>query len=117
MTQTAPIPHTPASLYDDDIERIIDLVGPLGVTSERAPHLRGAGRAIAAVVDHGPGIAADMLPRLFHRFVSGAGADSGTGLGLYFVQTVAEKHGGGVTVESVPNEATRFTLDLPLAMR
>lgn len=77
----------------------------------------GAGRAIAAVVDHGPGIAADMLPRLFHRFVSGAGADSGTGLGLYFVQTVAEKHGGGVTVESVPNEATRFTLALPLAMR
>lgn len=77
----------------------------------------GAGRAVAAVVDHGPGIAADILPRLFQRFARGIGTVGGTGLGLYFVQTVAQKHGGAVTVDSVPNRATRFVLDLPLAAR
>jgi L-lactate dehydrogenase complex protein LldG len=48
MTQTAPTPHTPAGLHDADIERISELVAPLGVTAERSPHLRAAARAISA---------------------------------------------------------------------
>ncbi len=49
MSQTAPnTSSTAASLYDDDIARITELVAPLGVTAERASHLRGAARAIAA---------------------------------------------------------------------
>jgi len=74
-----------------------------------------AGFAEASVTDHGPGIAAQALPRLFQRFSRGAaGQTTGTGLGLYFVRTVAEKHGGTVAVESEPMVMTRFTLRLPL---
>lgn len=74
-----------------------------------------AGFAEASVTDHGPGIAAQALPRLFQRFSRGAaGQTTGTGLGLYFVRTVAEKHGGTVAVESEPKIMTRFTLRLPL---
>lgn len=73
------------------------------------------GFAVASVTDHGPGIAAEDLPRLFQRFSRGAaGLTTGTGLGLYFVRTVAEKHGGTVAVESEPKVLTRFTLRLPL---
>ncbi len=69
----------------------------------------------ASVTDHGPGIAADDQSRLFQRFSRGAaGQTTGTGLGLYFVRTVAEKHGGSVAVESTPGVFTRFTLRLPL---
>lgn len=69
----------------------------------------------ASVTDHGPGIPADDLARLFQRFNrSAAGQTTGTGLGLYFVRTVAEKHGGSVAVESKPGVSTRFTLRLPL---
>jgi len=75
----------------------------------------GAGSAVASIVDHGPGVPADALPKLFQRF-SGRAGEGGTGLGLYFVRTVAEKHGGTVTVESVPNKITRFVLSLPLAL-
>ena len=71
--------------------------------------------AEASVTDHGPGIAAGDLPRLFQRFSRGtAGQTTGTGLGLYFVRTVAEKHGGTVSVESEPGILTRLTLRLPL---
>ncbi len=72
------------------------------------------GFAGVSVTDHGPGIAAHNLARLFQRFSRGAaGQVSGTGLGLYFVRTVAEKHGGSVTVESEPGVYTRFTLSVP----
>jgi len=75
-----------------------------------------AGFAEASVIDHGPGIAAQALPRLFQRFSRGAaGQTTGTGLGLYFVRTVAEKHGGTVAVKSEPKVMTRFTLRLPMA--
>lgn len=75
-----------------------------------------AGFVEARVTDHGPGITAQALPTLFQRFSRGAaGQTTGTGLGLYFVRTVAEKHGGTVAVESEPKVMTRFTLRLPLA--
>lgn len=75
----------------------------------------GDGWAEASVTDHGPGIAPADRAQLFRRFSRSAGDTSGTGLGLYFVRTVAEKHGGTVAVDSAPGEFTRFTLRLPLA--
>lgn len=74
-----------------------------------------AGQAAASVTDHGPGIPAGEQARLFQRFARATGHGGGTGLGLYFVRTVAEKHGGTVAVRSAPGEATCFTLKLPRA--
>lgn len=66
-----------------------------------------------SVIDHGPGIAADEQARLFQRFSRVPGLAGGTGLGLYFVRTVAEKHGGSVAVDSAPGRPTCFRLRLP----
>jgi signal transduction histidine kinase len=76
----------------------------------------GGGFVEASVTDHGPGISSDDLARLFQRFSRASGRASGTGLGLYFVRTVAEKHRGMVAVKSQPDVYTRFTLRLPLAL-
>ncbi len=48
------------------------------------------------VRDHGPGFAAEDLPRVFERFFRAVGArtTTGSGLGLAIVQQVAEEHGG-----------------------
>jgi signal transduction histidine kinase len=65
------------------------------------------------VIDEGPGISADLLPRIFDRFVTGQKAGQGLGLGLYLAKRIASAHGGDLTVESAPGKATRFTLHLP----
>ncbi len=65
------------------------------------------------VVDQGPGVSPDVLPRLFDRFVSGQGPNGGLGLGLYLAKRIAALHGGDLTVESQPGKGARFTLMLP----
>jgi two-component system, OmpR family, sensor kinase len=71
-----------------------------------------------AVGDDGPGIAPELVPTVFDRFVRGDGArtatEGSTGLGLSIVRSVARAHGGEAAVESGPGW-TLFTVDLPLA--
>jgi len=67
--------------------------------------------AAFAIVDRGPGIAPEVLPRLFTRFARGP--EGGTGLGLAIAKQIAEAHGGEIRVASRPGE-TRFTVFLPL---
>lgn len=70
------------------------------------------------VVDEGPGIARADHARLFQPFsrVHDAPADgpAGSGLGLVFVKTVAERHGGRVTVRSDVGSGATFTVQLPI---
>jgi signal transduction histidine kinase len=63
-----------------------------------------------AVGDTGVGIPADEVPRIFERFfrASTSSAISGTGLGLSIVQTIAEAHGGTVSIESEVGTGTTF---------
>jgi signal transduction histidine kinase len=65
------------------------------------------------VLDEGPGVPVEMLPRIFERFASGAGSP-GLGLGLYLAKRIALAHGGELTVDSAPGKGARFRLELPM---
>jgi two-component system OmpR family sensor kinase len=69
-----------------------------------------------SVVDDGPGIAAELQPRIFERFARGSSSRSrqngSTGLGLAIVSAVVQAHRGTVTVTSRPGR-TGFTVTLP----
>ncbi len=67
------------------------------------------------VIDHGPGVAADVAARLFGRFRAGPQAN-GVGLGLAFVRTVAQGHGGSIGFTTTPGGGATFTLALPAAL-
>lgn len=73
---------------------------------------------IITVRDTGPGIAPEHVPHVFDRFYkadpSRAATRQGSGLGLSIVRAIVERHGGRVSVTSVPGE-TVFTLRLPAA--
>lgn len=68
--------------------------------------------------DQGYGISAEDLPRLFDRFERLEAAkrrgERGVGLGLAFVKTAVEKHGGRVEVQSELGKGTRFIVFLPV---
>jgi signal transduction histidine kinase len=69
-----------------------------------------------AVRDHGPGIAAADLPRLFERFYRGAAAKgrvSGTGMGLAIARGLLAAEQGQVWAENCPDGGARFTLVVP----
>lgn len=68
--------------------------------------------------DHGVGIPAKDLERIFERFYrvdpGRARETGGTGLGLSIVRHVAQNHGGTVLVDSREGDGSTFTLELPL---
>lgn len=76
-----------------------------------------SGKVRISVVDQGPGIPAQHLPRIFERFYrvdAGRSRDlGGTGLGLAIVKHLAEAMGGTVGVESQPGQGARFSITLP----
>ncbi|HNC94665.1 MAG TPA: ATP-binding protein [Myxococcota bacterium] len=75
--------------------------------------LWGAGGMTGVEVeDHGPGISAANLPKVFDRFFTTARASGGTGLGLALVVAVCRAHGGSVSVQSEPGR-TVFRVELP----
>ncbi len=67
-----------------------------------------------SITDHGPGIPAEVLPRIFEAFFTTKPQGSGTGLGLEIVhRIVTQKFGGKIDVKSEPGN-TRFEVRLPL---
>ncbi len=64
------------------------------------------------VQDQGAGIAPELLPRIFEKFVKGA-TSRGAGLGLAIVSQIAKAHGGNVTVQSEVGKGTTFTVTIP----
>ncbi len=73
---------------------------------------------IITIEDHGPGIPASELERVFEPYVrvevSRAKHTGGTGLGLAIARAIARSHGGEVILENRPGGGIKATLRLPL---
>lgn len=67
---------------------------------------------LIGVQDNGPGIAPEVMARLFEPYVT-FGKEGGTGLGLASVKRLVEACGGHVTCDSTPGKGARFSLWLP----
>lgn len=63
------------------------------------------------VIDQGPGVASDVVPRVFKRYARGP-RSTGLGIGLYLAERIASAHGGRLTLDSTATGAT-FVLRLP----
>lgn len=76
-----------------------------------------AGGFTVRVIDSGPGIAPEHLPRLTDRFYrvdpSRAGAPGGSGLGLAIVKSIMSLHGGTLTIDSTVGQYTTVRLHFP----
>jgi signal transduction histidine kinase len=61
--------------------------------------------------DDGPGIAPEVMEKIFEPFFSGR--EGGTGLGLYVCYGIARRHGGRIECRSEPGRGATFTVTLP----
>ncbi len=67
------------------------------------------------VTDTGTGIPETVRERIFDPFYTTKSPEKGTGLGLSISHGIVKDHDGELTVETQPDEWTRFHLDLPAA--
>ena len=77
----------------------------------------GDGMAGIHVIDHGPGIPADLLARLFvpfDRLGADAGREGGAGLGLVLARRLTEAMGGRLDLDSEVGRGTQVAVLLPL---
>ena len=78
-------------------------------------------RVILSVHNEGDPIPPDQVESVFQVFRRAAAAKQnpaqGWGIGLPYVRSVAESHGGSIDVDSSPERGTTFTIDIPLDMR
>jgi signal transduction histidine kinase len=87
----------------------------IAVSSPRKPVLttratNGQDRVVIEVADDGPGVPADIAPRVFDPLVTGR--PGGTGLGLALAKRIANAHGGSIAL--VPSEhGATFRVELP----
>ena len=116
-------------LIDADLDRIVQVLSNLLTNAAKYTPPGGhiaifasaaADRVVIACEDDGPGIAADLMPRLFDPFAQGPRAldrrEGGLGLGLALARTFTEIHGGTIHVENrAPQRGSRFVVSLPMA--
>jgi two-component system, NtrC family, sensor kinase len=69
---------------------------------------------VISVSDDGHGMTQETKSKIFEPFFSTKPDGQGTGLGLSIVQSVVEKHGGTIVVESTTGRGTVFEVRLPL---
>lgn len=108
-----------SAIVDGDERRLFQLLRNLIANATR--HARSSvsvrtscegASAVLRLDDDGPGVADDVVPRLFERFAKGA-QSPGTGLGLAICRWVARAHGGEIAYGG----GARFEVVVPLALR
>ena len=95
-------------------EQAIHEAKPAGKITLRARPSDNGRAIVAQVIDDGPGIPTDVLPRVFEPFYTTKTVGTGTGLGLSVSYGIVHEHGGRLSAESRPGETT-FTVELPVA--
>ena len=119
------LPAEPLPLEADPMrlaQAITNLLNNAAKFTDAGGHIRisarrEAGNVAISVCDNGPGIAPDLLPRVFDLFAQAPGhrhGKGGLGIGLTLVRSMVELHGGTVEARSEGERGSEFILRLPL---
>jgi signal transduction histidine kinase len=101
------------NLIDNARQAII--AGGVGETIEVRTSKDGENNRVwILVIDDGPGISPEHLPKVFDPFFTTKETGQGTGLGLSVAYGIVQEHGGQISVESVSGKRTVFHIQLPL---
>lgn len=93
------------------LSNAVRAIGPREGWIRVATFRGGKGRVSVQITDNGPGIPPDHCQKIFDMFFTTT--QNGLGFGLWWVKTFLEQQRGAITVDSVPNQNTTFTITLP----
>jgi signal transduction histidine kinase len=74
------------------------------------------GQVVIEVIDNGPGIPPEILPKIFDPFFTTKEVGQGSGLGLSIVHGIVERHGGNIEVDTEVGRGTAFRVTLPTGL-
>ncbi|MBD5528686.1 MAG: HAMP domain-containing histidine kinase [Lachnospiraceae bacterium] len=99
-------------LFENLIYNALKATPPGGSITVSA--MEEGGRIYVTVEDTGCGIPKEELPLIFQRFYVGANnRETGTGLGLYIVQSIVTELGGTIRAWSTVGKGTKLLMDFP----
>ncbi len=75
---------------------------------------KAEGRYILKIRDNGIGIEETIIDKVFDPFFTTKTTEEAAGVGLYLSREIIQNHGGDISVESVWDEYTEFTVTLPV---
>jgi len=105
-------PDELAQVFLNVIINALDFTSP-GETIDVVTELDGRSEIVVKVIDHGCGIPARNMRRIFSPFFTTKPAGEGTGLGLSISKRIVERHGGRIEVESQEGKGTTVIIRLP----
>ena len=114
-----PVSGDPAALEEvvlnllSNAMEVLKSDGHIRVVADTAAGRDGGQDVVLLVEDDGPGIKDEIKDRIFEPFVTGR--EGGTGLGLYLVKRIVDRHKGSITLYSTPGDGAKFLIRLPVA--
>ena len=115
---------SPVLILEDDLYQIVFNLMENGIKYNLAGGSltvrlsRREENAILEVSDTGMGIPEDAVEHIFERFYrvdkARSRATGGSGLGLAIVRTIVQRNRGEITVRSIPDQGTTFTVTFPV---
>jgi signal transduction histidine kinase len=90
----------------------VEVMRPGGHLTVQTQNLMAQNEVLFSVKDTGPGIDADILPRIFDAFITSK--HTGTGLGLTITHDILQQHHGRIMAENHPQGGAIFTVWLPI---
>ncbi len=114
--QCAPMSHR-VEIGGEILRAPLDLTAFKDGTNDRLLNVEGMDNTAPLVKlwvrDNGPGIPAEVLPKIFQPYFTTKGPRQGTGLGLNIVQRLIKEGKGALHVHTRPGKGTTFTIYLP----
>jgi signal transduction histidine kinase len=115
-------PEPPVQIAADPMQIAVALRAIVSNAIEAMPHggrievsvsRTASGGAEVMVADNGPGIPAEIRPKIFDPFFSGREAGRGLGFGLSKAWRIVTLHGGTIDVRETPGGGATFVIRLP----
>ena len=114
--QCAPLSHR-VEVGGEILRTPLDLTAFKDGPNDRLLNVEGMDNTVPLVKfwvrDNGPGIPAEVLPKIFQPYFTTKGPRQGTGLGLNIVQRLIKEGKGALHVHTRQGEGTTFTIYLP----